>query len=141
MPSEPVSEKPSDFLLLQLGVGHVGAAVVSLTQQLAHDWQGRFRLGIHYFALADSSGFVVPGPTERLLSSETLASIERVCTSGQSLSTLPNGRHAGDWQDVLEQAIQAGGRPDRVIVVDCAVGHGTTPMLLAARAAGAHIVL
>jgi homoserine dehydrogenase len=41
----------------------------------------------------------------------------------------------------LEQAIQASGRPDQIIVVDCAVGHGTSDILLAARAAGAHIVL
>jgi homoserine dehydrogenase len=46
-----------------------------------------------------------------------------------------------DWQDVLRSAVQAGDKPDQIIVVDCAVGHGTTDMLLAARAAGAHIVL
>jgi homoserine dehydrogenase len=45
------------------------------------------------------------------------------------------------WHNVLKQAISAAGRPDRVIVVDCAVGHGTTKMLLAARDAGAHVVL
>lgn len=141
MPSETESEKPSDFLMVQIGVGHVGAAVVSLVQQLARSWRQQFGLGIHYFALADSSGFVVPGSTERLLSPETLASVEAARTNRQPLSTLPNSRHAGDWQDVLLQAIRAGGKSDRIIVVDCAVGHGTTPMLLAARADGAHIIL
>ncbi|HEY1391723.1 MAG TPA: hypothetical protein VGF38_24540, partial [Ktedonobacterales bacterium] len=134
-------EKPSDFLLVQLGVGHVGAAVVSLVQRFAHSWRQQFGLGFQYFALADSSGFVAPGPTERLLSPETLASVAEARTSGQPVSTFPNSRHAEDWQDVLERAIRVSGRPDRVIVVDCAVGHDTTDMLLAARAAGAHIVL
>lgn len=141
MPTEAVSNKPSDFLLVQLGAGQVGTAVVSLVQRLAHSWRQQFGFGIHYYALADSTGFVVPGPTERLLSSETFASIERACASRRPLSTLPKGRHVGDWQDVLRQAIHAGGGADRIIVVDCAVGHGTTDMLLSARAAGAHIVL
>ncbi len=141
MPSEPESNRPSDFLLLQLGAGHVGAAVVSLVQRFARRWRQQFGLGIHYYALADSSGFVVPDPTERLLSTETLASIEATRTNRQPLNMLPSGRPTEGWQDVLRQAIQAGGRPDRLIVVDCAVGHGTTDMLLAARAAGAHIVL
>lgn len=141
MPSEKMSVKPSDFLLVQLGVGHVGAAVVSLALRLAHDWQQQVGLGNYYYALADSSGFVVPGPTERLLSSETLASVDMARMNRQPLSTLPNTQHTDDWQDVLRQVIRAVGRPDRVIVVDCAVGHGTSDTLLAARAAGAHIVL
>ncbi|HEX5545928.1 MAG TPA: hypothetical protein VFX24_00870, partial [Ktedonobacterales bacterium] len=120
---------------------HVGAAVVSLVQRLARAWHEQFGLGIHYYALADSSGFVVPGPTEWLLSSETLVGVEVARTSRQPLSTLPNSRQAGDWHTVMEQATHAAVRPDRVIVLDCAVGHGTTDMLLAARAAGAHIVL
>jgi len=141
MPSEPGSNKPSDFLLVQLGVGQIGTAVVSLVQRRARDWRQQFGLGIHYYTLADSSGFVVQGPTERPLSPEALPSIADSQTTRRPLSTLPNSRPIGDWQAILEQAIQAGGRPDRVIVVDCAVGHGTSDMLLAARAAGAHIVL
>lgn len=141
MPSETDAGNPSQFLLVQLGVGHVGTAVVSLVQRLTTGWREQLGLSVHYYALADSSGFVVPDATERLLSPETLASIEQARTSGRSLSTLPNRRPTGDWQTILEQAIQAAGRPDRVIVVDCAVGHGTSDMLLAARAAGAHVVL
>ncbi|HEX5439261.1 MAG TPA: hypothetical protein VFW76_00125 [Ktedonobacterales bacterium] len=141
MPSETTSEKPSDFLLVQIGVGHVGSAVVSLVQRYASDWRQRFGPEIHYCALADSSGFVVPGPTERLLSPETLTSIAEAHANGQPVSILPNGHQAGDWRDVLERAIQAGGRPDQIIVVDCAVGHGTSDIVLAARASGAHIVL
>jgi homoserine dehydrogenase len=109
--------------------------------RLAHDWRQQYGLRIQYYALTDSSGFVVPGPTERTIAAQLLASIGEAHKHRQSLSTLPNGRPAEDWQDVLDQAIQAGGRPDRVIVVDCAVGHGTAELLLAARAAGAHIVL
>src|SRR5690348_7190621 len=65
MPSETASEKPSDYLLIQLGVGQVGSAVVSLVQQHTSGWRQRFGLGIHYYALADSSGFVIPDSTER----------------------------------------------------------------------------
>jgi homoserine dehydrogenase len=76
-----------------------------------------------------------------MLAMETLANIEHAHTSGPPLGMAPNVRHPGEWQDVLERAIRAAGRPDQIIVVDCAVGHGTSDMLLAARAAGAHIVL
>ncbi len=141
MPSKVESDKPSDWLLVQLGIGQVGAAVVSLVQRLARGWQQQFGQGINYFALADSRGFVVPNQNERLLPLETLASIAEAHTSGRSLSMLPNSRQVGGWQEALEQAIQASGRPDQLIVVDCAVGHSTTDILLAARAAGAHIVL
>jgi len=110
-------------------------------QRLAHDWQQQFGLGIHYYALANSSGFVVPGPTERMLPTETLTNVEEARTSRKALNSLPNGRPIESWQEVLDRAIQAGGRPDRIIVLDCAVGHGTTELLLAARAAGAHVVL
>lgn len=141
MPSERAPNNPSDFLLIQLGVGQIGAAVVSQVQRLARRWQQQFGLGLQYYALADSSGFIVPGPTERLLPAQLLASIAEAHTGGRPLRTLPNGRPAEDWHVVLDQAIEAGGRPDRVIVVDCAVGHDTTDLLLAARAAGAHVVL
>lgn len=141
MPSEPGSNNPSDFLLVQLGVGQIGTAVVSLVQRLARSWQQQFGLGIYYYGLADSSGFIVPEPSEHMLTTEALASIEHAHTSGQPLSMPPNVCQPGEWQDVLERAIHAGGRPDQIIVVDCAVGHGTSDMLLAARVAGAHIVL
>lgn len=141
MPSEPESNEPSNFLLIQLGVGQVGTAVVSHVQRLARGWRQQFGMRIQYYAIADSSGFAVPGPAGRTLPTQLLASIGEAHKRRQSLSALPNGRPAGDWQDVLDQAIQAGGRPDRIIVVDCAVGHGTTDLLLTARAAGAHVVL
>jgi len=130
MPSERAPNTPYDFLLIQLGVGQIGAAVVSLVQQLTTGWSERSGLSVHYYALADSSGFAVPGPKERLLPAQLLTSIAEAHIGGQSLRTLPNGRPAGDWHVVLDQAIQAGGRPNRIIVVDCAVGHDTTDLLL-----------
>src|SRR5690348_14484838 len=141
MPSETDAGGPSEFLLIQLGVGHVGTAVVSLVQQFSDGWQQQYGLEIHYYALADSSGFVIPNPTESMLSTEILVSIAEARTSRKALNSLPNSRPIGDWQAVLDQAIQVGRRPDRIIVVDCAVGDSTTDLLLAARAAGAHIVL
>jgi homoserine dehydrogenase len=130
------------MLLIQLGVGQVGTAVVAEVQRLAPLWRERFSLGMSYWALADSSGFVVPdAPAERVLTADALASVLQAHASGQPLATLPHSYPSTDWRDVLEQAILAAGGADRVIVVDCAVGHGTTDLLLAARAAGAHIVL
>ena len=135
------SERSSDKLLIQLGVGQVGAAVVSEAQRLAPVWRNRFTLGVRYFALADSSGFVVPHSPETMLTADTLASALQTHASGQPLVALPSSQPSTGWQDVLEQAILAAGGVDRVIVVDCAVGHGTTELLLAARAVGTHIVL
>ena len=129
------------MLLIQLGVGQVGAAVVSAAQRLAPVWREGLGLGMRYWALADSSGFVVPQAPKAMLTADALASAVQTHASRQPLSTLPSSRRSTDWRDVLEQAILAAGSSDRVIVVDCAVGHDTTPMLLAARAAEAHIVL
>ena len=130
------SERSSDKLLIQLGVGQVGAAVVSEAQRLAPVWRNRFTLGVRYFALADSSGFVVPHSPETMLTADTLASALQTHASGQPLVALPNSQPSTGWQDVLEQAILAAGGVDRVIVVDCAVGHGTTELLLAVQLSG-----
>lgn len=128
-------EHTSDVLLIQLGVGQVGSAVASSALRLADNWQRRFGPRIRYHALADSSGFVAP-PTL-----EALTSALEARTSGQPLVSLPGGLPMDNWRDVLEAALLATGQPERVIVVDCAVGHGMSKMLLAARAAGAHVVL
>ena len=72
------------MLLLQLGVGQVGTAVVSEAQRLAPVWRERFSLGLRYWALADSSGFVVPdAPAERMLTADALASALQTHASGQ----------------------------------------------------------
>lgn len=141
MPSENAQTSRSDMLLIQLGIGHVGAAVVAEVQRLAPLWRKRFGVGMRYFALADSSGFVVPHAPEDMLTTDTLANAWRTRDNGHPLAALPNGRPSTEWRDVLEQAIRTVGNVDHVIVVDSAVGRDTTPMLLAARASGAHIVL
>lgn len=122
MPSET-----REMLVIQPGVGQIGAAVMATVQRMAPIWRARYGLALRYHAVADSSGFA----------SLTSASDAQ----GQRLASLPCGIPASNWRDVLAQAIHAAGEPERVIVADCAVGDGTTALLLAARQAGAHVVL
>ena len=124
----PSNAHPSgEWLLIQLGVGQIGAAVMATMQRMATVWQERFGVTFRYHAVADSSGFA---PLTSALAAD-----------GRPLASLPGGIPAQEWRDVLEQVGRAAGGPERVIVVDCAVGRETTPLLLAARAAGAHVVL
>ena len=125
-------ESHGDILLIQLGVGQVGAAVVSAVRRLAPIWRERFGLAIRYHVLADSTGFVVASEPTSVLEQRT---------HSKPLATMPNSRPLADWRTVLDQATTATGDAGRVIVVDCAVGRGTTETLLAARQAGAHLVL
>jgi homoserine dehydrogenase len=116
-----------EMLLIQLGVGQIGGAVIATVQRMAPVWRARYGLALRYHVAADSSGFA-----------SLTSALEDY---GRRLASLPGGIPATSWRDVLEQAIRAAGGPERVIVVDCAVGDGTTTLLLAARAAGAHVVL
>lgn len=116
-----------EMVVIQLGVGQIGAAVMATVQRMAPVWRARYGLALRYHAVADSSAFA---PL-------TSASDAR----GKQLAHLPGGIPASNWRDVLEQAIDAAGDPERVLVVDCAVGDGTAALLLAARAVGAHVVL
>lgn len=129
------SENPSTMLLIQLGVGQVGQAAARLVEQRQATWLEQFGLALRHFAFADSSGFVIRD------SEEPATSILTARATSQPLASLPNGIPWAGWHDVLARAIQDAGGPERVVVVDCAVGRGTTEMLLAARAAGAHVVL
>lgn len=133
--------RPSERLLIQLGVGRIGATVIASVQRLADSWQRQLGIRVHYWALADSSGFIVPGAATHALSPETLACMVVARVSGQPLSTLPKRLRTEDWREALDRAVLVAGAPDRVIIADCAVGGGTTEMLLAARAMGMHVVL
>ena len=122
MPSEP-----NEMLLIQPGVGQIGAAVIATVQRMAPVWQARYGVTLRYHTVADSSGFVA------------LASALEA--HGRPLVSLPGAIPAGKWRSVLDRAIHVAGGSERVIVVDCAVGNGTTELLLEARTAGAHVVL
>lgn len=140
MPSNATAAT-ADMRIIQLGAGQVGVAVVSIVRAMASTWQAQYGRRIRYFSLADSSGYVVPGVSEDMLGSETLARIHDTKASGQTLATLADHVPVKEGRDVIERAIRAAGAPDKVVVVDCAVGHETTELLLAAHAAGAHVVL
>lgn len=119
--------KTREMLVIQPGVGQIGAAVIAIVQRMAPVWRTRYGVVLRYHAVADSSGFA---PLTSALDAH-----------GRRLASLPGGIPSSNWRAVLELAIRAAGGPERVIVVDCAVGGGTTALLLAARAAGAHVVL
>ncbi len=121
--------------LLQLGVGRVGAAVVDLVQRQAVRWQTRYGFSVSYAALADSHGFALVSRD-----AEGGATAARIA-AGQRPSSLTGRVPAGGWADVLDAALAGVQAPEDLVVLDCASGPATTPMLLAARAAGASVVL
>lgn len=121
--------------LVQLGVGQVGAAVVDLVQRQAARWQARYGFSVSYAALADSHGFALV-----TRDAEGDATVARIA-AGQRPSSLPGALPAARWADVLDAALAGVQAPDDLVVIDCASGAATTPMLVAARAAGASAVL
>ncbi len=129
------------ILIIQLGVGLVGSAVIDEVLRRAPIWRHRHGIALSHWAVADSSGFVIPNDGERWLAPDTLADISHARRAGHRLASFPTFLPSDQWRRVLEGAILSAGSADRVIVVDCAVGHATTEMLLATRATGAHIVL
>lgn len=121
--------------LVQLGIGRVGAAVVDLAQRQAARWQARYGFAMSYAALADSHGFALVGRN-----AEGDATVARVA-AGQRPSSLPGAIAAEHWAHALDAALAGVSTPGDLVVLDCASGAATTPLLLAARAAGASVVL
>ena len=130
-----------NILIIQLGVGLVGGTVIDEVLRLAPIWRHRHGIALAHWAVAGSSGFVIPNEGERWLAPDALADISHARRLSRRLASFPAFLPSDQWRRVLEGAILGAGSADRVIVVDCAVGHGTTELLLAARAMGAHVVL
>lgn len=120
--------------LIQLGVGRVGAAVVDLVRRQATHWQERHGFSVSYAALADSRGFAL---VRRDTDGEVVAHV----AGGERPSSLPGSIPVEHWAEVLEAALAGVRAPGDLVVLDCASGPATTPLLLAARAAGACVVL
>lgn len=120
--------------LVQLGVGRVGAAVVDLVERQAPRWQARYGFAVSYVARADSHGFGLLGRDAQ--GDETLARV-----AGQRPSSLPGAMSLEHWAEVLDVALVGVRAPGDLVVLDCAAGPATAPLLLAARAAGASVVL
>lgn len=122
--------------LLQLGIGRVGTAVAGIVAQQAPRWQAEHDIAIQYEALADSTAFVMdaatPGQVAALLAART---------DGRRFAGMSGTLPFGAWQNVLERALELADAPANLIVLDCSAGSDTTPLLLAARDAGAHAVL
>ncbi|MGZ3638866.1 MAG: homoserine dehydrogenase [Ktedonobacterales bacterium] len=120
--------------LIQLGVGRVGAAVVDLVERQAPRWQAQYDFAMSYAARADSHGFALLGRDAQVDATATHV-------AGQRPSSLPGAMSGEHWAEVLDVALAGVRTPGDLVVLDCAAGPATTPLLLAARAAGASVVL
>ncbi len=131
--------------VLQLGIGQVGAAVARLVVSQAPRWLADFDVDVRYAALADSTAFVTgadgSGHSARGLAPDQLFRLLDVRTAGQRLASVSEAIPLLAWERVLDAALGSAAAPEDLVVLDCASGHATTPLLLAARASGAHVVL
>ena len=131
--------------VLQLGIGQVGGAVVRVVVSQAPRWLADFDIDVRYHALADSTAFVAAGEGSghgvRGLAPGQLALRLAARTTGQQLASSSEAIPWPAWRRALDGALGSAGAPADLVVLDCASGHTTTPLLLAARAAGAHVVL
>lgn len=132
--------------LFQLGVGQVGTAVARLIHEQAPAWRERYSVDVHYGALADSSGFIrqgseIEGVGERGAQFALVDAALAARAAGTRFASLPTAIPGSSWREALDRALADAVVPDNLYVLDCAAGSGTTPLLLAAREAGAHLVL
>lgn len=121
--------------LLQLGAGRVGSEVARIVQEQMPRWQARDGICLRYAAIADSTAFLPVG------AGMDPASVAAARADGQHFAALPGAVPWAEWTRPLGNALYAAASPANLVVLDCSVGTGTTPLLLAARAAGAHVVL
>ncbi len=131
--------------VLQLGVGRVGRAVTSLVAAQATRWHDTYDRAVGIVGVADSAAFVIApvrGVAPPVFAPDELAALLDARAAGQvPLSSHPHAMPADAWADALDRALTAVESPADLVVVDCASGGGTLPLLRAARAAGAHVVL
>lgn len=121
--------------LIQLGVGQVGREVAQIVTAQVGAWRERCGMDVRYAALADSSAFVLPADTEGVDAALAARS------AGTRFDAREGALPLREWRTVLERALSAVAAPADLVMLDCAAGPGTAPLLLAARAAGAHAVL
>lgn len=130
--------------LLQLGVGQVGTAVAQMIATRAPHWLADDGVEIRYYAVADSTAFVVldaEGTGKRDSTGSQLSRVLDVRARQQRLAAMEDAIAWSRWERVLAEALERARAPEQLVVLDCASGSATTPMLLAARTAGAHVVL
>jgi homoserine dehydrogenase len=130
--------------LIQLGIGHVGAAVVELVVRRAARWRDDYDIAVRYAALADSTALVVAPEPESGQDgplAPTLAGALERRHAGLPLAISPSSVFWNSADAVLEGALARAAAPEDVVVLDCATGERTAPLLVTARAAGASVVL
>lgn len=128
--------------LIQLGIGHVGAAVVELVVKQAARWRDEYDVAVRYAALADSTALVAApeGASDDPLAPALAGALERR-HAGLPLAISPSSVFWNSADALLEGTLARAAAPEDVVVLDCATGERTAPLLVAARAAGASVVL
>jgi homoserine dehydrogenase len=131
--------------VLQLGAGQVGSAVVRVVASQASRWLAEYDLAVGYHSLADSSAFILATGESReyapLLFPDRLSAALEVRAAGQRFASFSDAVGWPEWKRLLDDVLERSDSPEDVVVLDCASGSATTLLLLAARAAGAHVVL
>lgn len=134
-----------NIAVMQLGIGRVGGALVPLIIRQAPRWRAGYKVDVGYFALADSTAIVTAESSASAaparLSTDDLKRSVDARRAGESLASRPGAIPWTRWEAALHGALAAVGTADDLAVLDCTSGPATMPLLLAARAAGAHVVL
>lgn len=128
--------------LIQLGIGHVGTAVVELVARRAARWRDDYGIAVRYAALADSTALVVApeGASDDPLAPTLVSALERR-HAGLPLAIYPDSVSWNAAEGVLDGTLARAAAPEDVVVLDCATSERTAPLLVAARVAGASVVL
>ncbi|NTW02737.1 MAG: homoserine dehydrogenase, partial [Oscillochloris sp.] len=116
--------------IIQIGVGGVGKELVEQVLGAQAALAARYGLRLEYLALADSSGVLTSDST--LTAAQVRAALSHKAR-GKSLATMPEGRVAQHWTDLLPQT--------PCIVVDMTAAAGNEDALAHAVAAGHRAVL
>jgi len=135
--------------LLQLGVGRIGAEVADIIVRQAPHWQQEYNIAVRYAAIADSTAFLPMRSAESSVAGiETpfgmpldVSAHRAARAEGQRFAGMSAAIPLDEWRTVLAGALESARDPHNLVVLDCASGLGTTPILLATRAAGGHAVL
>jgi homoserine dehydrogenase len=119
-----------DILLVQVGLGGVGRALVQQVLDQQPVLNKRYGLNLHYRALLDSSGALCTGEP---LSRAAVQAVLDAKQAGQPLATQAGCTAGAAWFDLL---------PDQpCIIIDVTSADGLEPHLIAALTAGHRLVL
>ncbi|NJP04314.1 MAG: homoserine dehydrogenase [Chloroflexaceae bacterium] len=119
-----------EMLILQIGTGGVGRALIQQILDQHEALKTRYGLKIGYLALIDRSGALSTG---EMLSYASVAAALTAKQAGRSVATLPDSRAISDWRDLLPE--------NPCIVVDLTAADGLDQPLAEVVSRGHRVVL